>query len=98
MTCENWTPSLWRTLIGEYLEVKPSLVANRMTPNDMTARQQVGLYLKSFGGNALVTFRSLPRDVQRGYQKQWPEFEGLLEQCIQEGPGNPMPPPVDSEI
>lgn len=71
-----------RVLADEYLAVKPYLTGRAyppMTPEDMTTRQQVGLWIVNSGReNAVAEFDALPRKARRGYEKKWPGFRRLL--------------------
>jgi predicted RNA-binding Zn-ribbon protein involved in translation (DUF1610 family) len=78
-----------RLLADEYLSVKPYLAGRAsppMTPEDMTTRQQVGLWLVNSGrARALADFDALPRKARRGYEKKWPGFRALLERVCDPG-------------
>ena len=74
-------------LVNEYLAVKSMLVGRhpsgvRITPRDMTTRQQAGLLIRTFGLNeVLQKFASMPRFARRNYQKQWPNLVDLLKKA-----------------
>jgi len=66
-------------MVDEYHEVKPLLVAGRMTADRMTDRQQAGLLIVCYGRSGVGEFwRSLTRQLRRGYLRKWPKLLDAL--------------------
>jgi hypothetical protein len=85
-------------LIGEYLAKKATLIADADERPDgtkvvgpealgkMNGRQAAGMYLRTYGANALKAFNVLlDRPARRRYQKQFPGIGDLLRKHCPEG-------------
>ncbi len=74
--------ALASALVGEYLEVKPRLLAGNLRLQEVSARQLAGNWILSFGrAEALAKFERLTRAERRRMEKFWPGFCGLLSEA-----------------
>lgn len=72
---------LAKTLVDEYLAIKPQVLSGALHIQDLSARQLAGNWLLSFGRrDAVVKFRSLSRPERRRMEKTWPGLTALLEE------------------
>lgn len=85
-------------LIGEYLAAKAKIIASAVLADDgrkvvppevvrsMTAREHVGMYLRTYGANGLRAFlAALPRGQRRAFEKDHAGFTALLRKHCPEG-------------
>ncbi len=72
---------LAKTLVDEYLEVKPWVITGVLRVQDLSARQLAGNWLLSFGRRGAATqFWYLTRSERRQMEKMWPGLTALLEE------------------
>ena len=75
-------------LVTEYLLFKEGIKAQCRSMDDMTDREQAGLWLKLFGRLALTEYDAAHQQIRssgRAYTNLWPEARGLIGQALKEG-------------